>query len=68
MIAVFSVVIFQFLLTFVLTEDALTNVLPTPCIPLEGKTALIIGQDYDSINNYTNALGIYVYIYIYINT
>eukprot|EP00596_Hydrurales_sp_CCMP1899_P006927 CAMPEP_0119046456 /NCGR_PEP_ID=MMETSP1177-20130426/46711_1 /TAXON_ID=2985 /ORGANISM="Ochromonas sp, Strain CCMP1899" /LENGTH=388 /DNA_ID=CAMNT_0007019629 /DNA_START=277 /DNA_END=1440 /DNA_ORIENTATION=+ len=57
MIAVLSALIFQLILTFVLTERALTNVLLTPCIPLEGKTALVIGQDYDSINNYTSALG-----------
>jgi len=24
-----------------------------PCIPVEGRTALVIGQDYDSISNYT---------------
>ena len=29
----------------------------TPCIPIEGKTALFIGQDYYSIVNYTEALG-----------
>jgi hypothetical protein len=27
-----------------------------PCIPAKGKTALIIGQDYDSIINYTNEI------------
>ena len=26
---------------------------PHPCIPVEGRTALVIGQDYDSISNYT---------------
>ena len=28
-----------------------------PCIPIEGKTALFIGQDYYSIRNYTEVLG-----------
>lgn len=27
-----------------------------PCIPVAGKTALIVGQDYYSIHNYTAAL------------
>ena len=27
-----------------------------PCIPVAGKTALIVGQDYYSIHNYTTAL------------
>jgi hypothetical protein len=27
-----------------------------PCIPVAGKTALVIGQDYYSIHNYTAAL------------
>lgn len=26
-----------------------------PCIPIEGKTAIVIGQDYESISNYTAA-------------
>ena len=31
-----------------------SNTLPPPlCIPKEGKTGIIIGQDYDSIRNYT---------------
>jgi hypothetical protein len=58
MIVVLTVLIYQLMLTSVLTERALTNVLMTPCIPIEGKTALIIGQDYNSINNYTTALNV----------
>ena len=28
-----------------------------PCVPVEGKTGLILGQDFFSITNYTAALG-----------
>jgi hypothetical protein len=29
----------------------------TPCIPLEGRTAIVVGQDYYSILNYTSTFG-----------
>lgn len=30
---------------------------PVPCVPVEGKTALTIGQDFYSITNYSRAMG-----------
>ena len=35
----------------------ITVVTPVPCVPVEGKTALTIGQDFYSITNYSRAMG-----------
>ena len=49
--------IFLLLLTCVQCARMEGSIDGIPCIPIEGKTALIIGQDYYSVLNYTAVLG-----------
>lgn len=44
-------------LQILILSIAISNTVGSPCIPSVGKTALVIGQDYDSINSYSITLG-----------
>jgi hypothetical protein len=51
---------FFWIATFILLTQRFVHTqhsVGTPCIPLAGKTALVIGQDYYSILNYSAVMG-----------
>lgn len=48
----FTMMIFGLILS-----NYVSIITPVPCVPVEGKTALTIGQDFYSITNYSRAMG-----------
>ena len=40
---------------FLFVSTYITIIGSVPCVPVQGKTALVVGQDFYSITNYTNA-------------
>lgn len=42
-----------------ITFSAIYATYASPCVPSRGHSALIIGQDFESINNYTAAVGVH---------